>query len=280
MMYNVHQPTQFTNADALGLFEALAEFTWDTLGHARRLDLSISEETITDLTALQIARCETNRVSIKKVTKREERIVGFDWMWLIDRPGSPPAMYAIQAKKMKLDQSPNFSYGSLKYKTERNPPRYQIDDLEAFANRTGATPMYCLYNSVDHNTALNNWRCRQPVPPDVPQMGCTLVPLEAVRFAHGSRVPKNFQTVHADSDAVPWRCLFHPNCSTFSVNNLVPRFKAADERRARLLDNFAESLATDEDTVDMDEIIQRLDLVDLVPNYSMNKYWPIPEKVL
>ena len=79
----------YHNADALRLFESLANLTWGWLRDARRLGLGFSEDTISDLAMLEIARAVPMEVGVFRVSKRNERLVGFDWLWVISRPGMP-----------------------------------------------------------------------------------------------------------------------------------------------------------------------------------------------
>ena len=58
------------NVAALGLFEHLAESTWGWLGDSRKSGLGFSEDTISDLTMLEIARSGLNGVDVKRVSKR------------------------------------------------------------------------------------------------------------------------------------------------------------------------------------------------------------------
>ena len=182
----------FDDAAALRLFGHLADSTWGWLADARRLGLGFSEDTISDLAMLEIGRSGLNAVDVKRVSKRKERLVGFDWLWVISRPGRLRTIYVVQAKKLRLEQSQAYSYGRLRYPAGT---KYQIDALEDFADWLGAVPMYCFYNNVDYHTALLHWNC-QVQPPDVPQMGCTLVPLKVVRPVHDGPVPKSFYSIH------------------------------------------------------------------------------------
>ena len=75
--------TPYTHSNILPLFEYLAEWTWELLGNARQLRLRVSEDTITDMTAFEIARAGLRGVKIARVTKQEEAFYSFDWMWLI-----------------------------------------------------------------------------------------------------------------------------------------------------------------------------------------------------
>ena len=120
--------------ETLELFESLADLVWGWLADARRLGLGFSEDTISDLTALKIARQQSIQVKVKRVSKQRERHGGFDWMWVIRRPGASYEVYVVQAKKLKLDQSDAYSYGTLKY---RAGTKYQIDALEGFCTLAG-----------------------------------------------------------------------------------------------------------------------------------------------
>ncbi len=280
------QPSGISSSSGvLDLFESLADTVWDWLGNVRRLDLSFSEETITDLTALEIARYPSNLVKVKQVSKREERFVGFDWMWVIRRPPMRPAVYFVQAKKLKIKQStPDpYSYGSLKYRVGGN---YQIDVLEYFAHwitpRIGidAKPLYCFYNNVDDVTAKSHWHCLQQQPPDVSQMGCTLVPLDAVRVVHD--IPwgrKNFRSVHRDQRAVPWRCLFHPKCTDFGVHRTCVSPTRGASQGAERFESFLESISGEEALIDYDAMIQGLGLGEWVDRYATGNFRPIPERI-
>ena len=266
------------NTSVLDLFEHLAASTWDWLHYARRLRLGFSEDTISDLTALKIARSNSGRVEVKRVTKRQEGIVGFDWMWLVHGPNIPLTGYVVQAKKMQLDQSTKYRYGHLKHRAAGG--RYQIDALEDFANWFGSTPLYCFYNHVDNRTAQSYWHCRlQPVA-DVAQMGCTLVPLDHVRSVHDNRFPKDFRSVHQDPRAIPWRCLFHPNCAGSSLRSASERRSALSNDSLRALHALAERVSEDDGTLDVDRLIEDLDLEDIVNRYANGNFTPIPDRIV
>lgn len=166
---------------ALGLSEDLATSTWNWLGDARRLGLGLSEYMISDLAMLEIARNRTSGVGVRRVSKQTERTVGFDWLWIGAGHGRLPTIYVVRAKKLKLDQSLSYSYGRLRYPAGS---KYQMNALQDFAEWLGAVPMYCFYNNRDHYTALMHWHCRLQSPPDITQLGCTLVPLDVVRPIH------------------------------------------------------------------------------------------------
>ena len=102
--------TPYTHSNILPLFEYLAEWTWDLLGSARQLRLRISEDTITDMTAFEIARAGLRGIKIARVTKQEEALYGFDWMWLIGNRVQGYEPYVVQAKKIRIENGGKSSY--------------------------------------------------------------------------------------------------------------------------------------------------------------------------
>ena len=70
--------------------------------------------------------------------------------------------------------------------------------------------MYCFYNNVDHYTAGMHWNCSVQLTPDVPQLGCTLVPLDVVRPVHDGRGPKGFRSIHGNPGGFTLEMLVSP----------------------------------------------------------------------
>ena len=263
---------------ALGLFESLAQSAWVWLGQARRLRLGFSEDTISDLTALEIAKIASDEVGVGRVSKFKERFVGFDWMWIINRPSGQHAIYVVQAKKMRIDQSKGYSYGRLKYPSS---PPYQIDVLQDFATHIGAVPLYCFYNNVEGMTINPYWRCRRE-PPNAPQMGCTLVPLEVARLVQEGQIPNNFQSIHRRPGVIPWRCLFHPECTSYDFRSVSerriqtdvsPQVRTRGDGIAEYLaqpassDYRPDSVSEDDSLIDFDEFVRQFDLEEIVGRY-------------
>ena len=171
--------------------------------YSRKLKFPISEDSISDLTGLEIARFG---IKVYRTTGRAERYVGFDWEWFIGNTAQGYAHIAVQAKKQSL-------YGDETYRNLRHPAgpvHHQIDVLEAWSYFNDAIPLYCFYNNVCDEIAAGLWNCSDLI--DVPQIGCTLVSLDDVRSAHDRRIRKDFITLHENNSALPWRCLFHPKC--------------------------------------------------------------------
>ena len=252
------------------LFEKIARTTWEWLGEARERKLGFSEETVTDITALQIAEVPSSQVKIAKATRQEERRCGIDWMWFIGNPRQGYSRYAVQAKKVTLSTSTNFSY-RLRYRVSRIPGlEFQIEVLERFARRARATPLYCFYNNVGPFLATRHWHCRAyPNPPDdIRQMGCTIVPLDAVLEVHKPQRRKDFSAVHRDERSLPWRCLFHRACLAAAFHGKSDDRKGISASRPSQVRNtdpynfgsLPEFLLNDNPVVEIDDVIHQLEL--------------------
>ena len=265
---------------AIKLFESLAELSWDWLGHARRLRLGFSEDTISDLTALEVARRASGEVGIGRVSKRRERFVGFDWLWVIRRPSGRHAIYVVQAKKMRIDRSNGYSYGRLRYPST---PPYQIEALQDFARHIDAIPLYCLYNNVDGMLTNRIWNCRREAL-NAPQMGCTLIPLSLAQQIHDGRIPSRFHSIHCRPEAVPWRCLFHAECSRFSLERVSERQvesnAQARERGTGIAEFLTESVSENNASLDFEDFVNRFDLQETVNRYIKGTLHPVMERTL
>ena len=264
--------TPNTHSNILPLFEYLAEWTWDLLENARQLRLKISEDTITDMTAFEIARASLRGVKVARVTKQEEARYGFDWMWFIGNGVQGYEPYVIQAKKIRLGHGGKSSY-NIRYKTG---PVHQVAVLKSFAQTLGATPLYCFYNNVDPSIAIRDWHC--PQWSDFRQMGCTLVPLDAVMKVHTPGVKKDFHAIHCDQRALPWRCLFHPRCvgKTLHKQAQLPLGYPPEERagevttRAERMEHLPDFLLGDQVIVDISDVIDQLRLTGRI-NYVVGE---------
>ena len=260
---------------ALTLFEHIARTTWEWLGQARKLNLSFSEETVTDIAALQIAGAASNQVRISKATRQQEKLYGIDWMWFIGNPRQGYSRYAVQAKKITLDSSANFSY-RLRRRVSRIPgSEFQIERLGTFARRARAIPLYCFYNNVKSTLATRYWHCRvyPHQPDDIRQMGCTVVPLHAVQVVHKPHHRKNFSVVHQGGSSIPWRCLFHSSCLVGGIHSrpdypqaiLAGQPSRDDNVPFPRIESLPDFLLQDNPVVEIADVIQQLEL-DRLPD--------------
>ncbi len=214
-----------SNDTAVKLFDSLAESTWNWLGDARTYSLGFSEDTVSDLNTLEVARNPPSAIKITRLSRIHERITGFDWMWIVDNPRNQPVIYVVQAKKMRISQTQDRSYGRIKYPDR---PPYQIDALRKCADRIGAIPLYCFYNNVEGVKIDPYWHCAVEAP-NAPQMGCTLAPLEIAFRVQNKDIRNNFSSIHESSRAVPWRCLFHPGCTDFGHDHIARRQERGED---------------------------------------------------
>ncbi len=282
MMSRLRPQRTIGRARAVTVFESLAESAWNWLGHARQLRLGFSEDTISDLASLEIARQASGEVGIGRVSKRKERFVGFDWLWIISRPAGRHAIYVVQAKKMRIDKSKGYSYGRVKYPS--NPP-YQIDALDNFAKHIGAVPLYCFYNNVDGLPINSFWHCLIESP-SAPQMGCTLVPLEIAKLIHDGKISNNFQSVHRNLEAIPWRCLFHSQCTAINFHRVSEERLEEDipgharNRGNRIAEFLTESETEDLGSLDFDYFVRKFDLEHIVSSYIPGARKAMTERTL
>ena len=269
---NVSSKETSSTSIALTLFEDIARTTWDWMGQARQLKLSFSEETVTDIAALQIAGTALSDVKVSKSTGQQERRLGIDWMWFIGNRRQGYTRYAIQAKKITLGPT-KFSY-RLRHRVSRIPgSEFQIQRLEQFATRAHAIPLYCFYNNVDSALATRYWHCQvcPNLPDDIRQMGCTVVPLDAIQTVHKPHHPKDFSAVHRDTRSMPWRCIFHPGClvaNIYSGSDYRPEILAGqplqdDRISLPRTESLPEFLLRDDPVVEIDDVIQQLELTGL-----------------
>ena len=261
----------FSTNSPLTLFENIARTTWEWLGEARQRKLSFSEETITDIAALQLTGgAASNQIKVAKASRLEEKRYGIDWMWFIGNPKQGYSRYAVQAKKVTLDTSTNFSY-RLRHRVSRTPgSEFQIQRLERFAETARAVPLYCFYNNVDSALAFKYWHCRgyPNQPDDIRQMGCTVVPLDAIQEVHRPHRRKDFGAVHRDKRSIPWRCLFHPSCLAASIHSksddrqeiLENRLSQDDQASPWRIEGLPEFLLQDNPVVEIADVVQQLEL--------------------
>ena len=188
--------------------EQIAANTWCMLRDVRKWEeVSLGEETLTELLILKFKRCMSeNRYKLFQIKKNKESEIGADLEVRIHAGHNRARIFAIQAKKLYRSGI----YEKLRDKVgPSNHRRFQIDVLERYSCDEGAIPYYLLYNYVDDGTQLP-WHCCK-CPPSEKQLGCTLVPSWNIRqaaFIIPRSKHKNFRSIHKSPDALPWRCLF------------------------------------------------------------------------
>ena len=190
----------------------LAEATWERLrdvkafsAHTLPFDsVRLGEETITDLSMLDLRRKRLIRVIFLQTPKHIEADRGTDFEWWLGSNRGGWFRLAIQAKKLDLKTN---RYSGLTQKTPTGMD--QIEALEKYANGR-ADALYCFYNYYDSVDLSRHWHCcgRQPYRnPREQELGCTLAPSSLVQKAIDKHGAKNFEFIHNDKRTLPWQCL-------------------------------------------------------------------------
>ena len=179
------------NNDLCYLFTYTACKTWWDLRDSQMLDISISEESITDMLLLEMLR-RTNRIACKKFTRPAENKSGADWQWWFVS-GNQGFPMLIQAKRLY----PCGRYKALNYKKGN---RYdQTNTLLRTARNDGFLPLFCFYNYWNSKTHLPN-----------PNYGCALASAQFVKDHLRYIGPKENCIDRIKPISVPWSSLVCP----------------------------------------------------------------------
>jgi hypothetical protein len=120
-------------------FRREAGRVWTQMSEARRLGLSLGEETITETCLFNILRKHrTGSIAVIAATKPEEAKHGADWEWWITRSHRGVG-FRVQAKRL----FPSGHYESLFKPSDKFA---QLKKLVSNAAAHGLQPLYCFYN--------------------------------------------------------------------------------------------------------------------------------------
>jgi hypothetical protein len=157
--------------DLCALFVWAALKTWRDLQDSNRLGASISEDSITDMLLLEMAR-RTRYLAYKRYTRHEEsKTSGADWLWWFVS-GNRGFPLLVQAKRLFGGKTP--AYSSLKYAGRRSD---QTNVLLRHAKRQGWLPIFCFYNFWDR---AQPW-AGGPAVHQRELWGCAVAPAGAVK---------------------------------------------------------------------------------------------------
>lgn len=260
--------------------EKISNDTWNWLKHSRLLDTRLGEETLTDLLLLNLKAAEGKYgIRVFQTTKRAEAIYGTDFEILIRARGNSAWHYVIQAKKLYN--------GKYKYFSTRSSARpvpsgsgqaagqsyrpLQLDLLESRAQQVNGIPYYLLYNFVDPSPCPTShyWHCCLQGC-DESQFGCTLAPSWIARKAiHNRR--QDFDFVHKQPGAIPWRCLF--DCP-FTQSWGVPLTFCASLEENRTLRTISSDRRTDQSDPNNESTTGATYSYDWIPREPKAGAWP------
>lgn len=190
------------------LLERLAIETEKRIHQADRLGMRYGETTITDYNLLEIRLANLPSIRVFHVPPLRERDFGYDWEWWIRVGNGPWTVLFVQAKKLNPKKG---TYDSLAHKVP-GTKQLQIDLLWQHAKQLGGIPLYSFYNGP--RPPVVAWNCEASR--DDQQFGCSITPLHIVRSfiksgrrraSVGGRKHTDFEHLHENDRAVPWRCV-------------------------------------------------------------------------
>jgi hypothetical protein len=170
------------------------------------------ETTITDYNLLELRLADLPDIRVFHVPPIREREFGYDWEWWLRVGGGPWNVLFVQAKKLNPKRG---TYEALGHKVGALKQR-QIDLLWQHAKHFGGIPLYSFYNGPRPSVAA--WNCAAHR--DEQQFGCSIVPHSIVksfvvsgrrRLAARSRKRTDFEYLHENDRARPWRCVVCPS---------------------------------------------------------------------
>lgn len=189
-------------------FRDRAIATHELIRYSYSTGLGVCEETLTDLTLVEIMRALPKaHVLARKFMKHEEgSLSGADWLWVIGRPGRWLSLL-VQAKLARPDQRSirNLHHGK----------GQQRKTLVAYAIQQNLVPLYVVYSalpapppSAARRRLATLGRLGDPcatLQSDHRQMGCFLVRPRTVARLHRAKATQVSKLVEGGR---PWACLF------------------------------------------------------------------------
>lgn len=170
-----------------------AAWVWNEQKRAFKYELTLQEETLTELLLLRMAHdLGKHGLSVRMFTRAEENETGADWEWIIRTLDCSVAL-RVQAKRL-YHKTKGGDYGGL------DPKADQSDKL--ISNAAGAVPLYVFYNHALGNDP-NKFDTGKDSPYRGPSYwGCSVARAELVK-AKKSRKVTDLRPVMS-----PWHRLF------------------------------------------------------------------------
>lgn len=172
--------------------------TWGLLRKADKVNLSLGEETITDINLIALQSRHPFEITTVKCNKYIEGRLGIDWEWLLLSRGKILAL-RIQAKKLDHFKL-NYPYlGSM------HNGKKQIDLLinSSFSAVHNPIPLYVFYNYWKRGTFNPTWTCRTYRKSQT-MLGCSIAYAPAIRKLLNAGSNK---LVDIAKIMYPWSCL-------------------------------------------------------------------------
>ncbi len=194
----------FGNNNICDGFKQISVRTWNLLGNAFEHDITVGEETITDINLLELKMRHPNLI-VKKLTRHQEARIGADWIWAIIGKNGRVFLLYVQAKKLFPNERYNYLYHG-QYRLR------QVNRLiyNSIINSYPAYPIYTFYNYFNDNNRFIQCNCGDLNPIEL--YGCSIADAFIVRnhIVHGQN-----RLVDLLQHQYPWSCMFCCNGNLF-----------------------------------------------------------------
>ncbi|WP_347277165.1 DUF6615 family protein [Coleofasciculus sp. FACHB-712] len=251
-------------------FRSRALWTWDMLARGRSVDCQIGEETLTDLTILELKIRHSSEIYSRTFSKHDEGSNGADWEWWFTGSSSKWIGFRVQAKVIDLKTN---SFEHLHYR-KNNSSQFQCDILieKALQKPFPRVPLYCLYSNW--NTLPNiPWSCNTYYPVQE-SYGCSILSAFSVHYLRsmGKSKTKHFQALIPYMN--PWHCLVC--CHGYGAGDLPNRvFEYWRNFILQLEESFFEEIEPnirqelDSEINNYRQIYTQIELLDEPPSYVL-----------
>ncbi len=196
-------------------FRARSRSVWRLIRRGQSAGIRAAEETLTNLTLLELSLVRDPGLVVRGFSKAEERVRGADWeMWLGGRAGFWLGL-RLQAKAIDLRSS---EFRHLHYRAPR-AALFQSDALiqSALGSHPPRVPLYVLYTYAPRGR-LTTWPCGS-YPRDTSQFGCAIVSAFQVQVLRLKGFRRSLRDL--SSHMFPWHCLVC--CRAFSNGSMAER---------------------------------------------------------
>lgn len=124
-------------------YKSTASYIWHLLERSNHLKISVQEETITEMSLLQLKEKLQDKIYVDTYTKKQEKKNGADWEWLIVE-ADRAIEFRVQAKRLYIEDR-SITYKQLHYED-------QTKNLIEKARVENKIPLYCFFNYIpqDH----------------------------------------------------------------------------------------------------------------------------------
>lgn len=179
-------------------FQLLAKKVWHDRDDGVRCGLDPSEETITEVLLLELARRHPSDVVVRKFTRHEEgKQYGADWEWWFVGGG---LAWGTRVQAKKLDGRLR-NYRGIDYPYGRK--RRQITRFLSASQSDRLYPLYCFYNLPDQRLLGAGAGC--PLAgSDASLLGCTIADGRRISRQRQKRL---WEVTDIAPLLMPWHCL-------------------------------------------------------------------------